>query len=278
MGGYWGGDDFFDRTPKAASVPAPTPKPAQSPEKKEEKKIDWQAAFVKALKATDYDGVKEALANGANPEVKIRVPRAYDGDLTYQTAMFYVMSRTKDTQMMDVLVAGGANVNAVDGSKKSLLRAAIANNYTALALHMAKYDGVDFSSAEAKAAYELAAEKRHKEPQMETVYRYLHMKLEELQGPWRKTSDDSIKYVSYENDGMTEISETFNFRAARQSRTIRDFDTKSMLTTETYFADIPVNAQGFVREAFEELKKQGGGAKIDPHIPGHMRRYVSRKR
>lgn len=265
---------FFDPPP-----PPKPPKPAQAPAKQEEKKIDWQAEFLKAVKKKDYNGVQEALANGANPDVTIRIPRGYDySDLTYQTIMFYALHHIKDTRMMDVLVAGGADVNAVDGSKKSLLRAAVGNNYTALALHMAKYDGVDFTSADSRKAYELAAEKRHKEPEMERVYRYLHMKLEELNGPWRKTADDSIKYVSYENDGMTEISETFNFRAARQSRTIRDFDTKSMLTTETYFADIPANAQGFVREAFAELKEQGGGAKIDPHIPGHMRRYVSRKR
>ncbi|MBL1146376.1 MAG: hypothetical protein HND56_06015 [Pseudomonadota bacterium] len=265
-----GFDDHWD-------PPPPTPAPA--PEKKEEKKPDWQALFVKALKKTDYDGVKEALSNGADPEVKIRVPRGYDySDLTYQTAMFFALNHIKDTRMMDILVAGGVDVNAVDGNKKSLLRAAVGNNYAVLALHVAKYDGVDFTSAGAQKAYELAAEKRHKEPQMEAVYRYLHMKLEELKGPWRKTADDSIKYVSYDNDGMTEISDTFNFRAAKQSRVIRDFDTKSMLTTETYFADIPVNAQGFVREAFDELKKQGGAVKIDPHIPGHMRRYVSRKR
>jgi len=261
----------------ASGIYTPTPK-SQKPAPKEEKKTDWQALFVKALKAADYDGVKQALENGADPEVKISIFRGYDSNITYQTAMFYAMSHIKDTRMMDVLVAGGANVNALDGNKRSLLRSAVANNYAVSALHIAKYPSVDFSSADAQRACELATGKRHKEPQMEPVYRYLHMKLEELKGPWRKTADDSIKYVSYDNDGMTQISETFNFRAAKQSRIIRDFDTKSILTTETYFADIPADAQGFVREAFDELKNQGGAQKIDPHISGHMRRYVSRKR
>src|SRR5690606_14499111 len=148
---------------------------------------DWQALFVKALKASDYDGVKEALENGADPEMAIRIPRQYDSDLFYQTALFYAMHNKKDTGLMDVLVACGADVNAVDSNKRSLLRAALANGYSALALHVAKYDGIDFSSAETKAAYDLAGDKRHKEPQMETVYRYLHMRLEQEKGPWRKT-------------------------------------------------------------------------------------------
>lgn len=253
-----------------------TPPKPPPPEKKEEKKPDWQALFVKALKASDYDGVKEALENGADPEVTIRIPRHYDSDLFYQTALFYALNNKKDTRLMDVLVAGGAAVNAIDSSKRSLLRGAVSNGYTALALHLAKYDGVDFSSAETKAACDLAGDKRHKEPQMEAVYRYLHMRMEQQKGPWRKTADDSIKYVRYDNDGMTEISETFNFRAAKKRCVIRDFDTKSMLSTETYFADIPANAQGFVREAFDELKKAGGAVKIDPHMPSHMRRYTAR--
>lgn len=256
----------------------PPQTPAPPPAKKEEKKPDWQALFVKALEAQDYDGVKEALENGADPEVKIRRTRAHYGDIIYQTALFYVLNGRKDTQMMDVLVAGGADVNAVDSNKRSLLRSAVGSGDSALALHVAKYEGIDYSSAGSQEACDLAEGKRHKEPQMEAVYRYLHMRLEQEKGPWRKTADDSIKYVTYDNDGMTEISETFNFRAAKQSRIIRDFDTKSVLAAETYFADIPANAQSFVREAFDELKKAGGAAKIDPHIPSHMRRYVSRKR
>lgn len=259
-----GFDDFY----------AP-PKP--QPSEKQEKKPDWQALFVKALKASDYDGVKEALENGADPEVKIRIERHYETS-SYQTALFYAMHNKQDMRLMDVLVAGGADVNAVDGNKSSLLRSAVGNGYTALALHVAKYEGVDFSSAGSQKACELANGKRHKEPQMEAVYRYLHMRMEQEKGPWRKTADDSIKYVSYDNDGMTEISETFNFRAAKQSRIIRDFDTKSVLATETYFADIPANAQSFVREAFDELKKAGGAVKIDLHVPTHMRRYTARKR
>lgn len=250
------------------------PKPPP-PEKQEEKKPDWQALFTKALKASDYDGVKEALENGADPEAKIRISGHYE-TTTYQTALFYAMHSKKDTRLMDALVAGGADVNAVDSNKRSLLRSAVGSGYTALALHIAKYDRIDFSSAGSRAAYELADGKRHKEPQMEAVYRYLHMRMEQEKGPWRKTADDSIKYVTYDNDGMTEISDTFNFRAAKQSRIIRDFDTKSVVVTESYFTDLPANAQSFVREAFDELKKAGGATKIDPHMLSHMRRYTAR--
>lgn len=238
--------------------------------------------FLNALKSDNYEDMSAALAQGADINMSVSETRYHYGGYgrdgshythTYATTLFYALDK-QNQKLLDFLIAHGADVNRPDAENKALLTMAVYKEIKPLVRAVVSASGFDRSAAVNKAALQTAADKKHSGPAQKELYQYLKSVLSD---PWQKVDDETVSRVSFDKDGMLEVTDQFNFKAGERIRHIRDFEFGAVQTSSCFFADMPANMRAQLKEAWEALKAADGGKNIDPYEPLPMR-HIQRKR
>ncbi|TNE29297.1 MAG: ankyrin repeat protein [Alphaproteobacteria bacterium] len=241
-----------------------------------------QQQFIDAVKNRDYDAISAALAQGADIEAEItdqqyRGYRNYGSSYytrTYTSPLFYALEH-QDGQLLAFLAAHGADVNRIDENKTSLLTTAIYKENKGFIKTIATAPSFDRTKETNKAALQNAENIKHNGPAQKELYKYV---VSVLSAPWQLVDDDIISRVSFDKDGMLEVTDQFNFKAGERIRHVRDFEFGSIQTTSCFFADMPANMRAQLKEAWDELKAAGGGKNVDQQSMNTVRlRQVTRR-
>jgi hypothetical protein len=241
-----------------------------------------QQQFIDAVKNRDYDAISATLAQGADIDAEI-IDRQYRGyrshgssyyTRTYTSPLFYALEK-QDGQLLDFLVAHGVDVNRVDENKTAALTHAVYKEIKGLVKTIATAPGFDPKTAANKAALQAAENIKHNGPAQKELYKYAKSIFAD---PWQLVDDDIISRVSFDKDGMLEVTDQFNFKAGERIRHIRDFEFGAIQTISCFFADMPANMRAQLKEAWDELKAAGGGKDVDPQSMNSVRlRQVTRR-
>lgn len=242
-----------------------------------------QEKFRSAVKSCDYDEMSAALAQGADIETQI-TERRYGGyhrhygdsynTYTYASPLFYALNQQNE-KLVEFLIAHGINVNRLDDNKTTPLTTAVWKDNKHFAKLIASAPGFDRTLQENQAALQAAENMKHNGPAQKELYKYV---VSVLSAPWQMVDDDIISRVSFDKDGMLEVTDQFNFKAGERVRHVRDFEFGSIQTTSCFFADMPANMRAQLKEAWDELKAAGGGKNVDPQSMNTVRlRQVGRR-
>lgn len=247
--------------------PAPERKPPEAVETAPDPQVIKQK-FVDAVKSGNYEVMSAALEQGADINADMAETRhhySYDGHesaytQTYATTLFYALEK-QDAKLLAFLVAHGADVNRVDENNSSPLTIAVYKENKPFIKILASAPGFDRYAEGSKAALQAAEGKKHSGPAQKELYQYVKSILFD---PWQLVDDEIVSRVSFDKDGMLEITDQFNFKAGERIRHIRDFEFGAVQTTSCFFADMPANMRTQLKEAWEALKAAGGGKNTDP--------------
>ena len=228
------------------------------------------ATLKDAISKRDMLALQEVLKT----DVDLETPITSD----CPTALFYAAA-CDNSAAIEMLIEHGANVNAVNKHNRTpLSRYCVGHSFRSSQLALARAKDLDLTSAQTIAARDAAMGYAEENLGSRRVYNILNQRMLEHDGPWFKMDDQTIKHIKFDWDSMIEVSEVFNFKAARQTTAVRDFENSTTNVEHCYFADIPENGIQFVKEALEELKARDGGKEVDERILSQGFRYMKRRR
>jgi len=223
----------------------------------------------KAIKEKALEDLRALIRDGVDLEEPIS---------DYPNALHLAVAYN-NSSVIEILLESGANVNVVDKNGRTpLSRVTVGNSYKASQLVLARAKGLDLNAPQTKDALNAAMGRAADNLGSRRVYNILNQRMLEHDGPWFKVDDQTIKHIKFDWDSMIEVSEVFNFKAARQTTMVRDFENSMTNVEHCYFADIPENGIQFVKEALEELKVRDGGEGVDERILSQGFRYMKRRR
>ena len=247
--------------------PAPEQKPPEAVEAAPDPQVIKQT-FVDAVKNGNYEEMSAALEQGADINADLAETRrhySYDGyesayTQTYATTLFYALEK-QDAKLLAFLVAHGADVNRVDENTNSPLTIAVHKEHKPFIKILTSAPGFDRHAEGSKAALQVAEGKKHSGSAQKELYQYIKSILSD---PWQMVDNETVSRVSFDKDGMLEVTDQFNFKAGERLRHIRDFELGAAQTSSCFFADMPANMRAQLKEAWDALKAAGGGKNADP--------------
>jgi len=235
-----------------------------------------QEQFTNAVKGRDYDAISAALELGADIDTEITESR-YNGysrhggssysSYTFKTALFYALEK-QDQTLVAFLIAHGADVNRENSKKTSTLTMATHYGSKACAKEIVASPLFERGASSHKAALQVAEEAKHKGPAQKELYQYINSVLSDM---WQLVDDETVSRVSFDKDGMLEVTDQFNFKAGERIRHIRDFEFNTIQTSSAFFVDMPANMRSQLKEAWDALKAAGGGKNADPQAMNAVR-------
>lgn len=220
--------------------------------------------FVDAVKSANLSAAQDALKDGVdiNTEFKERKTRHYARGRgstyteTYENALYYLMNeRAGALELATWLIENKIDINCSvtqSGAPQSCLVRAIINDQHPWIDLILQAPTLDLAHPVHKDGL-TAIEKKPTEFRQKIIQAYW-----ETQGPWEEVDDTTIAYVSYEKNGMVQITDSFNFGAGERIRYIRDFDFKQITFESRDLTELPAQAQDRLKEAWSVLHEKQG--------------------
>lgn len=194
-----------------------------------------------------------------------------DGDTALRLAVFY-----NHLESVRLLLDAGANPNIQNGEGNTPLTRAAAQGYTEIARLLLEhganphirnnnlYTAADFAKERGqRATYQLILDFIAAEGKPAPLAAQEATPVQQEQKPrkaaapvWHVTDDQEIARVALKPALGLEVTEIFNFRAARVITRIRDVNQKTETTLEKNFAD--VEGDGWLAEAARRYEEQTG--------------------
>ncbi len=235
--------------------------------------------FIRAVKGNDIVAVQKYTQQGADINRSfINAEGFYDfdyndyyQDVEYASPLFYAFKKDKQ-DMAEILLANNADVNKTTKDGETVL--ALAGSDMQKNRQIVEARGFDASLKAHRKALNTMAEKKDKDAAHKAAYLYLRTVFTEK---WQKIDNETVSRTQFDKDGMVEITDHFNFKSAERTRYVRDFELDASHMQSCFFADMPQNARQAVKEAWEELKKRGGGQGIDARLALNEMRHYSRR-
>jgi len=270
--------------------PPPPPRPIKeevraetSQEDNKKAKAAAQKKFVTGLKNKKIEKVLEALEEGAD----IQAPVSYQykdwdhwNDYVTKTKKFdsaLSMAYSQgNLKIARCLVAHGFDVNYSEKPEQSCLVKAVNSAKQDWVRFLIGETRIDLSNPGHCAALEKAEGKKKKSESSKVIYHLLKQAFWECGEPWDKVNDHTIAHVHYDREGMIEVSDQFNFQSAERTRYVRDLELNALATESRFFTEMPANAQGRIKEAWDALLKRDGGKECKRWQQGHVRHYQRR--
>jgi len=270
--------------------------PPQPPEKtEEEKRAEEKQAmhlrFQQAIQGNDLGGLKASLTEGAdlNAEIMIKTEerrRRYSHfddypDYEYHTvehawpnALLYATSEGW-IDLARCLVDSGADVNQTRHGKTCLYSSVskASREWVDMVLGSNTFDWDIDSNRE---ALKLAKNQQNESTSAKAIYHYLNHRYWQHDGPWKNASEETISHVEYDEDGMLEITDRFNFVSEERIRYMRDHMMNAVTAETLAFTDMSAKMQERVHEAWKALQKHNGTNHAATYKISRQRRYNHR--
>lgn len=283
----WG--DYGHHDDASASPPSPPEKTEE--EKQAERRQAIHERFQKAIQEKDLEKLKASIAEGADIDAQIMIKEqerrrsysAFDDFPRYEyhtvehecpNALLYVTSEGK-LDLARELVNSGAGVNQEKGGKTCLYSAVARANREWVDLILGS-ETFDWDVEGNRKTLKLAENQKDEGQAGKLMYHYLKHRYWQHDGPWKNASEQTISHVEYDEDGMIEITDRFNFASEERIRYMRDY-TMNAVTSETLaFTDMSAKVQERVHEAWKALQKHNGTNHAATYKISRQRRYNHR--